>query len=253
MPTYRLDLAWDGTEYSGWQVQPNARSIQGEIEKVLAMLYPGESPVVLAAGRTDAGVHALHQIASFSVQGNRSTMQIHRFLNARLPNDIVCAAVSEVPDNFAPRGMSKEKMYRYRILHRKHSCPFRHRYTHQVLQDLNIPAMQEAARYFVGAHDFQAFQAQGCSADTTIRKISFAEIKIEGDEIHFEVIGKGFLRHQVRIMMGTLLKVGENKISPMEIKEIIARKDRKLAGMTAPSKGLFLVWTSLLDNDIKTE
>lgn len=253
MSTYRFDLAWDGTHYCGWQRQPNALSIQETVERALQTIFPNEAIVVQGAGRTDAGVHSLQQVASFSIGGHRDSGQILRGLNAKLPADIVCTHLQQVPDGFHPRHHSKEKLYRYRILNRFLPCPFRHAYTWHVKQTLNVEAMHQLASIFVGDHDFSAFRAQGCTAKSTFRTITRADILAEDDEIHFEVQGKGFLRHMVRIMMGSVVSVGLGKRSGQQIEAALHHSDRTLLGQTAPAHGLWLVWTSLLDIEDKTE
>jgi tRNA pseudouridine38-40 synthase len=247
MPTYRLDLSWDGSHFCGWQRQSDVDSIQGAIELALTRLYGGEKICVQAAGRTDAGVHALQQIASFHTEGDRSENQIMRALNVMTPRQIVCLSVQTMPDDFQARSGSKEKMYRYRILHRKFPCPFRYLHTLHVKRSLDVEAMKTAATYFIGSHDFSFFRSQGCTANTTIRTISSAKIVQEEDEIHFEVQGKGFLRHQVRIMMGILLEVGLGNRTSSSVLGLLKQKDREGSWQTAPAYGLWLVWTSLLD------
>ena len=253
MPTFRMDLTWDGGEYSGWQRQPNTRTIQETVEQALQIIFPNETIVLQGAGRTDAGVHALQQVASFSIKGYRTPTLIVRGLNAKLPKDIVCTHIEQVADGFNPRYHSKEKMYRYRILMSELPCPFRYRYTWHVQRTLDVELMQQLAEIFVGTHNFDAFRAQGCSAKSTHRTITRSEIRLEGDELHFEVQGKGFLRHMVRIMTGSLVAVGDGKRSPQQIQRALRHPERSLLGQTAPAHGLWLVWTSLLDNEDKTE
>lgn len=253
MPTYRLDLAWDGTPFCGWQRQTNQDSIQARIEDALTRLFGGEKIKVQAAGRTDAGVHALQQIVSFTAQGARNDDQILRALNAMLPDQIVCLRAQQMEEGFHARTVSKEKMYRYRILYSKLPCPFRYQYTWHIRYSLKLERMEKAAQYFEGTHDFSAFRSQGCSAQTTIRTISSSQLKIKEDELHFEVVGKGFLRHQVRIMMGTLVEIGLEKREPEAILDLLREKDRDQSGQTAPSHGLWLIWTSLLDRTPKIE
>lgn len=248
MPAYRLDLSWDGRSFCGWQIQPDQDSIQGRVEGALMRIFGGEKIRVQAAGRTDAGVHSLQQIASFEAEGIRTEEQILRALNSMLPEQIVCLSVKQMPAGFRARNSSKEKMYRYRILHSKIPCPFRYPYTWHISYPLKLENMEKAAKYFEGTHDFSAFRSQGCSAQTTIRTISSSSLRVKEDEIHFEVIGKGFLRHQVRIMMGTLLEVGLEKRDSESISALLKQKDRDQTGQTAPAHGLWLIWTSLLDS-----
>ena len=248
MPTYKLDLSWDGGPFCGWQIQPDQDSIQCRVESALTKLFGGEKITVQAAGRTDAGVHALQQIASFSAQESRTEEQVLRALNAMLPEQIVCLRATRMPDDFRARAASKEKMYRYRVFSSRLPCPFRYRHTWHVSYPLQFSPMEEAARYFEGTHDFSAFRSQGCSAQTTVRTISSSRLVKNDDELHFEVVGKGFLRHQVRIMMGTLLEIGLEKRKPSSILDLFGEKDRERSGRTAPAHGLWLIWTSLLDS-----
>ncbi len=255
MPCYRIDLSWDGTRYCGWQRQPQPEnlSIQEAVEQALQIIFPFEQIVVQGAGRTDAGVHALQQVASFSVQRPREPSQILRGLNSKLPSDIVCLQVREVEERFHPRYQSKEKLYRYRILHRPLSCPFRRYYTWHISTSLNVQQMHEATRLLVGTHDFDAFRAQGCSATSTVRTIVRAECTVVDDEIQFEVQGKGFLRHMVRIMMGAVVAVGKGKLTVEELEGVLSNGQRSNLGVTAPAHGLCLVWTSLLDKGHEIE
>lgn len=245
MPTWRLDLAWDGTAYIGWQRQPNGTSIQQVIEEVLHRIFAGEEITVTAAGRTDSGVHALHQVASFSSQIERSPQALIRGLNGLLPDDIVCKNAAIVDDRFHARYQTKWKMYRYRILSSPTRDPHRRKKCWHWRASLQLSAMIEAAGFFVGDHDFKSFQSVGCGALHSTRTITSATVRGVDDEIHFEVVGKGFLRHQVRIMAGTLLEVGRGNISPRVIPQIIAARDRSLAGPTAPPYGLWLVHTEM--------
>ena len=253
MTTYRLDLSWDGTAYCGWQRQPSHLSIQECVERALRCIFPTESIVVHAAGRTDAGVHALQQIAGFSIIGERDPWIIQKGLNSKLPVDIVCLSVERMEDGFHPRYASKEKLYRYRILNRSRRCPFRNLHTWHIPQSLDVHQMHVAAKYFEGTHDFQAFRAQKCSANSTVRTITRSELLIQGDELHFEVQGKGFLRHMVRIMTGTLISIGRQRKPATFIEEALHCTKRTGLGETAPSHGLWLVWTSLLDKECEIE
>ncbi len=255
MPCYRIDLSWDGTRYCGWQRQPQPKnvSIQEIVEDALQVIFPAERIFVQAAGRTDSGVHALQQVASFSVQHPRSPSQIFRGLNSKLPEDIVCINVQEVEDGFHPRHQSKEKLYRYRILHRALKCPFRRQYTWHISKPLDVQQMQDAAMLFIGTHDFTAFRAQKCSAASTVRTIVRAECTVVEDEIHFEVQGKGFLRHMVRIMMGAVVAVGQGRLTVEDIRSALKNGQRSNLGVTAPAHGLCLVWTSLLDKGREIE
>lgn len=250
MNTYRLDLAWDGTNYCGWQRQPNALSIQEVVEEALQSIFPGENITVLAAGRTDSGVHALQQVCRFSVVAQRESFVIVRGLNSKLPSDIVCLGVQQVDAHFHPRHQSKEKHYKYRIWRSPIRSVFEHRYTWHLSTELDLDLMRQCAKLFEGTHDFSAFRAVGCSAKHTTRTIQYSEVTLSGGELHFDVKGKGFLRHMVRIMMGTVVSVGKHRLTCSEVSTALQGGSRVHVGMTAPAKGLWLVSTSLLDNPI---
>ena len=248
MPTYRLDLSWDGTAYSGWQVQPSRHTIQAQVELALSRIFNEKGIRVTAAGRTDSGVHALQQVASFQSQTDRSEAEVLRGLNGLLPADIACSLVQKVPAGFQARYATKEKMYRYRLLNRQHRCPFRFRQTWHICGELDLDAMREAGELMVGTHNVAAFQARGCSAAHTIRTLRSFRIQQDQDEIHLEWIGNGFLRHQVRIMTGTLVSIGRAQKSVPLMTELLRTGDRRLAGRTAPAQGLWLIWTRLEQN-----
>lgn len=252
MHTYRFDLAWDGTSYCGWQRQPNCVSIQEIVESALQQIFPTERIVVLAAGRTDSGVHAMQQICAFSIQRPRNAANIQRGLNAKLPKEIVCNFVKEMPVDFHPRYHSKEKHYLYRIWYASVRSPFEHPFTWHFSAPLDVALMSECAELFVGTHDFAAFRAAGCSATHTVRTIQSASVEVHGSEIHFNVCGKGFLRHMVRIMMGTLVAVGQKKLSLADVGASLQCGERINVGMTAPPNGLCLVSTTLLDIPVES-
>ena len=250
MPSYRIDLAWDGSAYSGWQVQPNQDTIQGRVERALHRIFDGENIRVMAAGRTDAGVHALQQIVSFTADKERRESDVQRGLNGLLPKDISCILAEKMEDGFQARYATKEKMYRYRILHRKNRCPFRYQQTWHYGQTLDVDRMKEAAALLEGTYDFAGFRARGCTASHTWRTLKSCTVHHEEDEIHIEAIGNGFLRHQVRIMTGTLVLIGSGRKKLQLIEDILLSGDRSLGGQTAPPQGLWLVWTRLDQNRV---
>ena len=251
MQTWRIDLSWNGAGYCGWQRQPVGNSIQERVETALCSLFAGEAIVAYAAGRTDSGVHALQQIVSFQAQGERSADSVVRGLNSLLPADIACLGAHKMPDHFVARASSKRKMYRYRILNRNARCPLRSGLVWHIKAKLDRDRLVQEAQSFVGTHDFQSFRAARCSASSTVRTVEQVELHLKEDEIHFEVIGKGFLRHQVRIMVGTLVGLAKKTEIDKSISSILGARDRKYAGVTAPSHGLCLVWTEL-DSSFKT-
>ncbi len=244
MKNIRLDVEYDGTHYAGWQRQPQVRTVQGELERALLDLT-GETIEVFGCSRTDAGVHALNHVSNFQTV---STIPADRFcyaLNARLPKDIVVKASCEVDDDFHARFSCEGKRYLYQIYSCNTQSALLAERSWFTPMELDVKAMDLAARRFVGEYDFKAFQAVGSSAQTTVRCMTDAcvyerEIPERGRLICFEIAGTGFLYNMVRIMTGTLLDVGKGRKSPEEIPSIIASCNRRLAGPTAPPQGLFL-------------
>ncbi|NOY27441.1 MAG: tRNA pseudouridine(38-40) synthase TruA [Oligoflexia bacterium] len=245
--TWRIDLAWDGRAYLGWQRQPQGPTIQGQVEDALAAVLGGERVCVRASGRTDAGVHALHQVASFSTRVSRSAVSVVGGLNFFLPPDIACLAARQVSEGFDPRLFTTGKLYRYRVLNRRVRCPFRHARVWHIERPLDVVAMDAAAEVLVGEHDFTSFRAHGCSARSPVRRLSGARVLAVDDEVHFEYQGHGFLRHQARVMTGTLVEVGRGRWPPHYVAEVLAAHDRSLAGATAPAQGLCLVHVTCRD------
>ena len=199
-----------------------------------------ERVVVRAAGRLDAGVHARAQIVSFKVTSKRSTMALFRGLNGLLPADVACLALSAAAPDFDPRRYNRGKTYRYRLLVRKARCPFRRSQCWHVGRLLDVPAMRLAAQCLVGQHDFTSFRASGCSARHPVRRVRAIEIQPFDDELHLVVNGEAFLRHQVRIMVGSLVEVGLGRREPDWLGSVLAATDRTVAARTAPAHGLSL-------------
>jgi tRNA pseudouridine38-40 synthase len=251
MPHFRIVLAYDGTDYVGWQRQANGVSIQGLIEEALRAI-DGRAVAVAGAGRTDSGVHALGQVASFAIERALSPDAVVRALNAHLPEAIRIMSADEVPPSFHPRFNAIAKTYRYRIWNGEVVSPFERRYAWHVTGALDVDAMSAAARLVEGDHDFAAFQATGSDVATTERKVTsslvarpFESLGIEGSKdkplIVYEITGPGFLRHMVRTVVGTLVEVGRGR-QPVEwMAAVLASRDRAAAGPTAPAAGLFLV------------
>lgn len=249
MQSWRIDLCWDGAAYCGWQRQSNGHSIQETVEIALTQLFGGEAITTHAAGRTDAGVHAMQQIVSFAALAERSEYAVYRGLNALLPNDIGCVGAKKMSAGFRARYASKKKMYRYRVLNRDIRDPLRIGRVWWVREPVDQKRIQEEIQSFVGEHDFSCFRASGCTGKGSVRRIESFSCTFEEDEIIFEVIGKGFLRHQVRIMVGTLIDLGRGVRSDTSIASLLQKKDRRNAGMTAPAHGLYLVWTTLKNEE----
>jgi len=237
---FKLVLEYEGTAYHGWQVQPELPTIQGVLQDVLARIA-GAPVQVTGAGRTDAGVHAFGQVASFSADLGLDPPTLRKALNANLPSDIVVCQVEEAPPDFDARRSARSKRYRYSILRRDYPSAWYARHTLYVPTPLDAEAMAEAARAVIGTHDFSAFRAGTCTAKTPVRTVLDAAWRTAGDLWHFEITANAFLQHMVRILVGTFLEVGRGKRTPAEVAEILASRDRRRAGKTAPPQGLCLV------------
>ena len=241
MRNIKLVIEYDGKEFNGWQKQPNKLNIQGEIERAIKQIT-GEEVDLTASGRTDAGVHALGQVANFKTNSNIPIEKIPIALNSNLKKSIVIKSAEEVEERFHSRLNCKRKTYRYIINNSKYGTAiYRNLETH-IPMKLDIQKMQEAVKYFEGEHDFKAFKASGTSSKSSVRTIYKAEVIDAGNErIYIELTGNGFLYNMVRIISGTLVEVGLGKIKPNEIKMIIESKKRENAGKTLPPQGLYLV------------
>ncbi|MFT5680394.1 MAG: tRNA pseudouridine38-40 synthase [Myxococcota bacterium] len=244
---WALTVAWDGAPFHGWQRQPHGDTIQQIIEAALTTILGGEVVTVTASGRTDAGVHALEQVVSFAAHAPRSPRSILGGLNTKLPPEIVVLTAREVPLAFNPRRWTRRKLYRYRVLNRPVRCPHRRGRTWYQRRPLDVAAMSAAMSDLVGEHDFTSFRAAGCTAAHPVRLLQAASLHQHDDELHFEFIGRGFLRYQVRNMVGTLVQVGQGRRAMDSIPGLLAAKDRKQAGVTAPAHGLWLVWVEVGD------
>ena len=239
----KLTLQYDGTNYVGWQRQDSGMSIQMLLEDALAPIEGGRV-TVHGAGRTDAGVHALAQVASVSLSAPIDPPTLARALNAELPRDVRVLAVEEVEPAFHARFSATGKVYEYRIVNAPIVSPFVHRYVWHVTAPLEIDAMRKAAASLTGAHDFAAFQGSGSvvtSTERIVRAIAWQDGGGYDLPLVMRVEGNGFLRHMVRNMVGTLVEIGIGRWPAARAAEILASRDRRLAGPTAPAQGLFLV------------
>lgn len=237
---FKLILAYDGSEFVGWQTQAQGRTVQGVLETALQTIL-GEPQRVIAAGRTDAGVHALGQVVSLRTTSKIPVDALKRALNGSLPPDVTVVAVAEVAAGFHARYMAKSKQYAYIIDTSAQRNPFLRRYCLPVDYPLDLEAMQRAAALLVGEHDFAAFMGVGSPVKTTTRRVSTSELIRNDTRIIYLIEGSGFLRHMVRNIVGTLLLVGRGTLVPEAVMEIIAGRDRAKAGPTAPPGGLYLV------------
>jgi tRNA pseudouridine38-40 synthase len=240
MRTLKLVLEYDGFDYCGWQVQAGAPTIQGVLEQALTKIL-GERVRTHGAGRTDAKVHALGQVASFRCSSSIPATALQRGLNSLLPRDVVVYDAQDAPADFHARFSALGKIYTYRILNRSVRAPLRLRYVWHLRQALDVAAMAGAGALLQGTHDFAAFQATGSAVKTTERTLAALTITREGDEVVISCTANGFLRHMVRNIVGTLVEVGQGTRMPADIKRIIDGRDRRLAGATAPPQGLYLV------------
>jgi tRNA pseudouridine38-40 synthase len=238
--TILLTIAYDGTNYSGWQVQPNGLTVQQVVEDALEQLL-GERVQVRSSGRTDAGVHARGMVAAFTTSRDIPLRAFVEGTNRFLPDDIAIQDAIMVPAGFRPIGDALAKHYRYTILNRVLRSPLDRLYSWHVREPLEISAMMEAARYFVGKHDFSAFRASNCVARTTVRRVDAVDISVQEGFIVIDVIGEGFLKYMVRVMAGTLVDVGRGRFEPEYVRLLLNDRDRKKAGVTAPACGLCLM------------
>ena len=240
MRRFKLILEYEGTMYHGWQVQPGLPTIQGVLQEILFRIA-GAPVQVTGAGRTDAGVHALGQVASFSADLRLDPPTLRRALNASLPRDIVVCQAEEAPLDFDARRSARCKAYRYTILRRDYPSAWMGRHTLYVSGPLDADAMAEAARAVVGTHDFSAFRAATCAAKSPVRSVMDASWRVAGDLYQFEITANAFLQHMVRILVGTFLDVGRGKRAPTDVADVLASRNRRCAGKTAPPHGLCLV------------
>jgi tRNA pseudouridine38-40 synthase len=248
--TLKLTIAYDGTEFAGWQRQASERTVQAVLEDLIAPIE-GAPVTVIGAGRTDAGVHAAAQVASVAIQSVMACDDLRRALNATLPPDVRLLAIDEVAEGFSARHDARVKTYRYAIWNGVAVPPPLRRYAWHVPQRLDVGLMNEAASVLVGSHDFAAFQATGSDVKTTVRHILHSAVRVvdvsslvvtaSGDRLlRYEVSGTGFLRHMVRNIAGTLVDAGRGRMTVDQMTRILASRDRSQAGATAPPQGLVL-------------
>ena len=236
----RLTVAYDGTHYHGWQIQHNGVTIESELNRVLYELL--HEPVhVMGASRTDAGVHALCNVAVFDTVSRMPAEKFSYALNQRLPEDIRIQKSEEVAPDWHPRYCESRKTYEYRIYRGEFSMPVRRLYTYFTYRPLDVERMRKAAVFLEGEHDFQSFCQVGAQVESTVRTIYSVQIEEQGPELVIRVCGNGFLYNMVRIIAGTLMEVGQGKREPESMKEVLEARDRSTAGPTAPACGLTLV------------
>jgi tRNA pseudouridine38-40 synthase len=240
MRTLKLTIAYDGTRFVGWQRQAEGESIQGLLEDALAK-FEGAPVTVHGAGRTDAGVHALGQVASARVTCHHDVATLTRALNAHLPEEVRVVSVEEMAADFHARFSARSKTYRYRIRNTLLADPFDRTVVWHIPEPLDVAAMREAAAAVVGTHDFAAFQSAGSESNGTVRTVSRSEVSDTAGLVTYEITGDGFLRHMVRALIGTLVDIGRGWRSPSSMAPLLRGSTRGDAGPTAPPQGLFLV------------
>ncbi len=236
---HKLHLMYDGTDFGGWQRQKNAVTIQGELEKALGIITRNEISVV-GVSRTDAGVHAYDYVANVFLDTDKDMYTLWAGVNALLPEGIRLKSIEPCAEEFHARYDAKSKTYVYQIDNSGYCDVFTKRYMWNYRYPLDYEKMKQAAGHFVGEHDFSAFMSQGGTAKTFVREIYSNDFDILGDKLRMTITGNGFLYNMVRIIAGTLVSVGRGDIRPEDIPDIIASKERKKAGITAPPEGLIL-------------
>ena len=242
MTRYKAIIAYDGTNFNGFQKQPNGRTVQEEIEKTLTKMANGKEITVFGSGRTDAGVHAMGQVIHFDYPEERPLERMRFALDTQSPEDIAVKEVAIVSEYFHARYLVKEKTYQFRVDIGKPRSPFRHHYASYLPYPIDVEKIQRALPDLLGTHDFTSFCASGSSIEDKVRTIYEAKMEVNetGDELLFTFRGNGFLYKMIRILVGTLLKIGNGRLAEDSIPEIIAKKDRNAAGPTAHPEGLYL-------------
>ena len=240
MRNIKLTIEYDGKDFNGWQKQPNKLNIQGEIERVIENIT-GEKVDLIASGRTDAGVHAMGQVANFKTHSNIDIDKFPIAINSQVKNSIRIQNAEEVDEKFHSRFNCKKKTYRYVIDNSKYGSAIYRNVSYHMPIQLNVEEMKKAIKYFEGEHDFKAFKSSGTGSKSSVRTIYKANIITEGPNIAIDLTGNGFLYNMVRIIVGTLVDVGLGKIKADDITNIIESKDRTKAGKTLPPQGLMLL------------
>ncbi len=249
--TILCKVAYDGTNYYGWQIQPDKATIQGTIEKKLSEIFKKKIKIQ-GAGRTDSGVHARGQYFSAKIPASFPLSKFLIALNTKLPNDISVYKLWKTTDNFNARYNAKMRWYRYRFFYSPYSNPFEIRYAYWIRPPFNWDAVFKAIKYFRGKHDFSSFKSAHCTAKRVELTISEFSYKIDGEIIYFDIKARSFLHNMIRIIMGTLWEIGMGKKKPSDIPQIIKAKDRKKAGKTLAANGLFFMdveydWKKLVE------
>lgn len=243
MRTIRLTIEYDGTDYAGWQIQPNGLAVQEVVENALAKVL-GEHVRLASSGRTDAGVHARGMVAHFVTLRDLPLAAFREGTNQHLPPDVAIREAMEAPSGFHARFSARGKWYRYTLYRGEVRSPLAGRTSWHIRSPLDAEAMAAAARCFVGTHDFAAFRSSSCEARTTVREIFSVELVHAGELLHIDVRGGGFLKNMVRVMVGTLVEIGLGRRPAGDVERLLQGGARRLSGRTAPARGLCLmeVW-----------
>jgi len=236
----KLTIEFDGTNYSGWQFQSGQDSLQARIEAALERIF-STAVRVRGSGRTDAGVHARGQVATFTLPRAFDAAELHRALNAILPDDIVILNADAVGDDFDPRRHATSRVYEYRVLNQQMRSAFEHRFAWLIRDPLDLDRMKEAARIFIGEHDFAAFRTLGTEVKSTVRRVHVSEWRRDGAQLTYRVEASSFLRHMVRTMVATMVEVGRRKLQPDFVAQLFQHRERSMAPAAAPPQGLFLI------------
>lgn len=241
MPNVRLVIEYDGSGFHGWQKQPGVRTIQDELEKIIRLVLREDIPYVMASGRTDAGVHARGQVVNFKTAQVPDLRRLGYSISSILKGEVSVVRADFVPDEFHSCRSTKRKEYRYTILHRDAPAVLDRRFVWHVGGRLDVDRMRDEASSLVGEWDFTSMRASGCESPSAVKRILESELLTDGDYLIYRVVGEGFLKQMVRIIVGTLVEMGRGDITAA-MGEILASRDRRSAGLTAPAQGLCLEW-----------
>ena len=240
MQNFKITIQYDGTSYHGWQIQPNARTVQGELTRILTLI--DRRPVTVhGAGRTDAGVHAEGQVASVQIERDFDPRDLRDAVNGNLDRDVRILKAELASEDFNARFSAKQKTYRYRIWTGDVVSPFAYRYVHHYRGPFDLKEMRRAAAALIGVHDFSAFTVSESEVEDHVRALTHLDIDQEGNEMSIVAAANGFLRYMVRTIVGTLIEVGRENRTAAGVRDTLESRDRKNAGPTAPARGLTLV------------
>ncbi len=240
MQNLRLTIEYDGTVYHGWQIQPGLPTIQGVLQEMMKRIS-GEDATITGASRTDSGVHALGQVANFRTRKDLTPDKWQRAFNGLLPPDIVIRRVEKAAEDFDARRAAKRKTYRYAILNAPHPSALERHWLLHIHEPLEVAAISEATAILIGEHDFSAFRAADGGERNPVRHVHEAYLVTAGNRVDFVITANGFLKHMIRILVGTLLDVGRGRLTPEQFRQILRSRDRQRAGRTAPPHGLCLL------------